>query len=129
MSSECSIGSFQKMDGAQREADPRHQEVLICELQQDVRGLSTAGGMIRQRKDGFGTATRICWMRLRGGQLQTDRIPCELPHAGPTRSGVRIQGVVPKDVGTDESRHKCTPSGVLVSAISAPFGVRVPVAT
>ena len=40
--SEYSIGSCPgKGDGIQPEADPRHQEILIRELEQDVRGLST----------------------------------------------------------------------------------------
>ena len=30
-----------KSGGVQLEADPRHQEILISELEQDVRGLST----------------------------------------------------------------------------------------
>ena len=34
--------------------DPRHQEILISELEQDMRGLSTLGVKNQQRKDGLG---------------------------------------------------------------------------
>ena len=40
--------------GIQHEADPRHQEILISELEQGVRGLSTPGVKNPQRKDGDG---------------------------------------------------------------------------
>ena len=36
--------------GIQLEADPRHQEILISELEQDVRGPSTPGVTDQQRK-------------------------------------------------------------------------------
>ena len=38
--------------GIQLEADPRHHEILISELKQDVLGLSTPGVKNPQRKDG-----------------------------------------------------------------------------
>ena len=47
--------------GVQLEADPRHQEILISELEQDVRGLSTPGVKNPQGKDGDGDGE----MRLR----------------------------------------------------------------
>ena len=40
--------------GIQLEADPRHQEILISELEQFVHGLSTLGVKNPQRKDGDG---------------------------------------------------------------------------
>ena len=40
--------------GIQLEADPRHQEILISELEQDVRGLSTPGVKNPQREHGDG---------------------------------------------------------------------------
>ena len=40
--------------GIQLEADPRHQEILISELEQGVHGLSTPGVKNPQRKDGDG---------------------------------------------------------------------------
>ena len=43
-----------KSGGFQLEADPRHQEILISELEQDVRGLSISGVKNQQRKDGDG---------------------------------------------------------------------------
>ena len=43
-----------KGDGLRLEADPRHQEILISELEQDVRGLSTPGVKNQKRKDGHG---------------------------------------------------------------------------
>ena len=42
--------------GVQLEADPRHQEILISESEQDVRGLSTTGVKNPQRKDGDGVS-------------------------------------------------------------------------
>ena len=40
--------------GIQLEAGPRHQEILISELEQDVRGLSTPAVKSPQRQDGDG---------------------------------------------------------------------------
>ena len=40
--------------GIQFEADPRHEEILISELEQGGRGLSTLGVKNPQRKDGEG---------------------------------------------------------------------------
>ena len=40
--------------GIELEADPRHQEILISELEQGVRGLRTPGVKNPQRKDGDG---------------------------------------------------------------------------
>ena len=43
-----------RSEGIQLEADPRHQEILISELEQGVHGLSTPGVKNPQRKDGDG---------------------------------------------------------------------------
>ena len=43
-----------KGDGLRLEADPRHQDILISELEQDVRGNSTPGVKNQQRKHGLG---------------------------------------------------------------------------
>ena len=39
--------------GSSLRQDPRRQEILISELEQDMRGLSTIGVKNQQRKDGF----------------------------------------------------------------------------
>ena len=45
--------------GIQLEADPCHQEILISDLEQDVRGISTPGVENPQRKDGDGDGADI----------------------------------------------------------------------
>ena len=52
--------------GIQLEADPRHQEIRISELEQGVHGLSTPGVKNPQRKD-----VRVCWMKLK--RIASDR--------------------------------------------------------
>ena len=48
------LGPVLKGDGIQLEADPRHQEIVISVLEQDVSGLSTPGVKNQQKKDGLG---------------------------------------------------------------------------
>ena len=93
----------QKGDEVGLEADPRHQEILISELEQDVRGLSTPAGKNQQRKDVLGDGDESPL-----DDAETHSL-CELPRTGPIRSGVRNQGVVPKDVGANESRYQRSP--------------------
>ena len=93
------------------EADPRHQEILISELEQDVRGVSTPGVKNQQGKDGRGDGveTRLDEAEAHSFRSTVARVNY-LALDGPDLA-FATKGFVPKDVGANESRHKRTSHG------------------
>ena len=100
--------------GVQLEADPRHQEILISESEQGVRGLSTTGVKNPQRKDGDWVGDECLLDEAEAHSFAARQIDSR---TGSARPCVRNQRIVQKDVVANECRQRRAPPGVPVFVI------------